>query len=215
MIATLPSIEEQLRRNAEFADRAATESAEMSRAQILGVYNEWFEAHADRQIAEYVAKQNGSPVPADADEVPAGTDVSSGITPAGLTWFDVFNLQKLHDGDTPAGDVLVPDPWEDDYKVKQFSTKGMRVLGCDACEVTFANRTPPVTADEIVKGKECRDRLQALVGAGKVQVAPPLTAPHRDNFGRPLVWARIVNADGTIENWAEFIHANGYQRGTA
>lgn len=144
-------------------------------------------------------------------EVPPGVDVTSGTTPTGLTWYDITDVAPLHDIDTVKGKIQLTVPWSGQQQI-DATVGGIRGLGFDGCEVTKGRQAVQVTDAEIEQGKIGRDVLQGVVNNGGTFQASPDGAGRRDNYGRPLAWLRIRNADGSYLYLAEWAKANKFDR---
>ena len=133
----------------------------------------------------------------------AATLVGLDLAQASKRPCDVVPLTRfeIHDGDTFTH-CDVSFPWG-----VALTDRSIRVAKVDACEVTKTRQTVTVTDAEIIKGKECRDKLRSLANGAKAFVRPT----GESVYGRLEADVYLLKSGEWI-NVAEWVRSNGYER---
>ena len=114
---------------------------------------------------------------------------------------------RVIDGDTVEADIQLPL----DIVVQKQS---IRLAGYDAWEASKRRRSVNVTDEEVIKGKEATEALEALLASGSVSIKM-LPKRSRDSYGRVLGEAFVYWADSAEPiSVKDHMIKNGHSRDT-
>lgn len=109
----------------------------------------------------------------------------------------------LHDVDSLRADIVLP------FGVT-LPDRSIRAQGFDGWEIDRTRKTVTITDEELVKGKEARKQLQALIVASKGLYA--VESDEKGVYGRVSAFLYVQTQDGSMLSVAKWAEENGHCR---